>query len=415
MEAMDYVERYVDSALDALLGELPAVMLTGPRGCGKTTTAIRRASSTVRLDRPEQAAALTNAPDEVLASLEPPVLVDEWQNAPESLSAIKRAVDSGSGSNRFLVTGSVRSRLLGAGWPATGRITPIAMFGLTQGEVEGSSAGFDLPGRMFGKRDPGAGELPEAPSIVDYVAMAAAGGFPGAYRLSAPTRSAWYDGYVEQLIHHDAEQLLALRAPKALGALALAAALNTAGLPALSGLAAAGEVDHRTARAYLGLLEELRVIDRLPAWGANRLARMVKTPKLYMTDPGMAMHLSGDDAQGMLLDGGRLGRVVDTFVMAQLRPLLRLSHPGVSAFHLRDANGAREVDVVLESAAGRIVALEIKAANSATPRDARHLAWLRDQVGESFVRGLVLHTGSMTYPLGERLWAMPIASLWRGW
>lgn len=189
--------------------------------------------------------------------------------------------------------------------------------------------------------------------------------------------------------------------------------MNTAGLPALRGLAAAAEIDHSTTRAYLDLLEELRVIDRLPAWGSNRLGCLVKTPKLYMTDPGMAMHLSGDDTQGVLLDGGRLGRLLDTFVMAQLRPLLRLSHPGINASHLRDANGAREVDVVLESAASRIVGLEIKAANSATQRDARHLAWLRDQIGESFVRGVVLHTGSMTFPLGDRLWAMPISSLWR--
>lgn len=85
--------------------------------------------------------------------------------------------------------------------------------GLTQGEIEGSAAGFDLLSKLFGPAEPATAAMPNAPSLIDYVDMAAAGGFPGAYRLSAPTRSAWYDGYVEQLVHHDAGQLLALRVP----------------------------------------------------------------------------------------------------------------------------------------------------------------------------------------------------------
>jgi predicted AAA+ superfamily ATPase len=141
---------------------------------------------------------------------------------------------------------------------------------------------------------------------------------------------------------------------------------------------------------------------------------LVKSPKYYIVDSGMAAHLAGDDRAGLLRDGARLGRIIDTFVVSQLRPLLKLGAPMVSAFHLRDKNGEREVDVVLESAAGKIVGIEIKAADTVMPRDARHLAWLRDELGATFVRGIVLHTGTMTFPLGPKLWAMPIAALWRG-
>lgn len=104
---------------------------------------------------------------------------------------------------------------------------------------------------------------------------------------------------------------------------------------------------------------------------------------------------------------------IDTFVTAQLRPVLTLATPTVRAFHLRDANGQREIDLVLESASGVIVAIEIKAAGTATARDARHLAWLRDELGPAFKRGIVLHAGNMTFPLGDKLCAVPIASLWR--
>ena len=93
--------------------------------------------------------------------------------------------------------------------------------------------------------------------------------------------------------------------------------------------------------------------------------------------------------------------------------MLILGSPTVTAHHLRDGNQTREIDLVLESASGQIVGIEIKAANAVQPGDARHLAWLRDQVGSTFHRGIILHTGATTFPVGDRIWAVPIASLWR--
>ncbi|MDR1213498.1 MAG: ATP-binding protein [Propionibacteriaceae bacterium] len=409
-----YIPRSVDLILDALTQELPAIMLTGPRACGKTTTALRRASSSLRLDRPEQAASFRSAPDAVLAAQTPPVLIDEWQVVPESLAAVKRAVDEGSGAGRFLVTGSVRSRLSVDGWPATGRIVPLPMYGLTQGELEQSPAAASALDRLFGQDDPPTATLPDAPDLVDYVGLAVRGGFPDAVGLSVLARAAWYEGYVEQLVHHDVNELDTVRSPAAMAALVRAVALNTAGLPSISALAEFSHLDQRTVKSYLDLLEELRMVERLPAWGVNRLGRLVKTPKYHVVDAGMAAHLAGDDQAGLLRSGDRLGRIIDTFVMAQLRPWLRLRTPPVTAYHLRDSNGQHEVDLVLEAVSGQIVGVEVKAANTVTAHDARHLAWLRDRLGSTFVRGVVLHTGTTTFPLGPQLTAMPIAALWRG-
>jgi len=415
MAGMGYIPRLVDRTLDALTQELPAIMLVGPRGCGKTTTALRRSTSALRLDRPEQAEAFRAAPDAVLAAQAPPVLIDEWQVVPDSLAAVKRAVDSGSGGGRFILTGSVRSRLLPAGWPATGRIVPVAMYGFTQGELERALASGSALTSLFGEADPEVGALPDAPDLVGYVEMAVHGGFPDAVALSDSTRSLWYEGYVENLVHHDVSELDAVRSPQAMAELVRAVALNTAGLPSISALAEFAHLDQRTVKSYLDLLESLRIIERLPAWGMNRLGRLIKSPKYYVVDAGMAAHLAGDNRAGLLANGRRLGRIIDTFVVAQLRPLLKLGTPTISALHLRDKNGEREVDLVLESASGQIVGIEIKAANSVSAGDARHLAWLRDELESSFVRGVVLHTGPMTFPLGPKLWAVPIAKLWRGW
>ncbi|MFT4294421.1 MAG: DUF4143 domain-containing protein [Micropruina sp.] len=407
-----YLPRYIDRALDLLLAELPAVMLVGPRGCGKTTTALRRARSVLRLDRPEQAAAFRGSPDAVLATYPTPVLIDEWQSEPESMGAVKRAVDSEPGTGRFLLTGSVRARLGSTGWPGTGRVVPLPMYGLAVGELERQEQAAGFIERLFADQPFPATRLDPAPTLTDYVDHAVRGGFPDAYELSDFARSNWYDGYIDQLIRHDVPAAADVRNPTGLASLLRAVALNSAGQPELGTLAVAAGLNHRTTKVYLDLLEDLRIIERLPAWTTNRLSRMVKRQKYYIVDSGMAAHLAGDSRVGALRNGDRLGRLVDTFVAAQLRPLLRLSSPAISAFHLRDANQTREVDLLLESAAGQVVGVEIKAAEVVHPRDARHLAWLRDQLGAIFHRGVVFHTGTTTYPLDDRIWAMPVAAIW---
>ncbi|MDR1708448.1 MAG: DUF4143 domain-containing protein [Candidatus Accumulibacter sp.] len=412
-EASGHIDRHIERALGEFMAELPALILTGPRGCGKTTSALRLARSVLRLDRPEEAAALRGNPDALLAAQEKPLLIDEWQAAPEVMGALKRAVDRSGAAGQYLITGSVRSRLLPDGWPATGRVVPLAMYGLTVGELERHSHAATLISRLFGEEDPKPGAMASAPDVTQYVADALAGGFPDAVRLSERARAVWYEGYVEQLVRHDAAMLAQVRSRGGLMALLRAAALNTAGLPSLKTLAEAARVDHRTVNIYLDLLEDLRIVERIPAWSGNLSSRLVKTQKLYMVDSGMAAHLSGADRSRVLKNGALLGRIVDTFVLAQLRPLCKLAFPSVAIHHLRDANGDREADVVLESSSGQVVGIEIKAANRAEPQDARHLAWLRDKLGPAFVRGFVLHTGSMTFPLDDRLWAMPIAALWR--
>ncbi|MCL2788591.1 MAG: DUF4143 domain-containing protein [Micrococcales bacterium] len=409
----EYIPRLVDQSLDALMGELPAIMLTGPRGCGKTTTALRRAQSVIRLDQPDQAEAFRAGPDSVLRAHKPPVLIDEWQRAPESMGAIKRAVDARGGAGRFLVTGSVRASVSGAAWPATGRVVLVPMFGLTEGELEASPSSPHALDRLFGPEDPSPGTLADAPDLVDYVDRIVRGGLPDAIHLSDFSRAAWYESYVEQFVHRDIPEVTEVRPAPALADLLKAIAYNTAGTPAMASLARASSLNHRTVKSYLDLMEDLRIVESLPAWGTNRFSRMAKTPKLHIVDPGMAAHLVGDNRAGLLASASHLGRLIDTFTMAQIRPLLRLRSPKITAYHLRDANGDREIDLVLQSASGDVVALEIKATATVPPRSARHLAWLRDSLGSAFIRGMVLHTGTMTFPMGDKLWAMPIARLWR--
>ena len=105
-------------------------------------------------------------------------------------------------------------------------------------------------------------------------------------------------------------------------------------------------------------------------------------------------------------------RVIDTFVAQQLRGELEVSTTRPRLYHLRDQDGRREVDIVVELGGERVLGFEVKAAASVTPNDARHLAWLRDELGDRFVAGAVFHTGPLVFPLGERITAPPISTIW---
>jgi predicted AAA+ superfamily ATPase len=133
---------------------------------------------------------------------------------------------------------------------------------------------------------------------------------------------------------------------------------------------------------------------------------------LDLLDAGLMAAILRTDMQAILHDGKLLGRVIDTFVAQQLRGELEVSATRPRLYHLRDQDGRREVDIVAELGGERILGFEIKAGASVTAQDARHLAWLRDELGERFVAGAVFHTGPHAFPLGERITALPISAIW---
>jgi len=407
----DYIQRFLDRDLDDLLSELPAVMLVGPRAAGKSTTAARRARTVISLDEPNVAAAFSAAPDVALAAQGTPVLLDEWQEVPDVLGAVKRAVDSRQGAGRFLLTGSVRARVSGATWPGTGRVIQVPMWGLAVAEKVGSLAARRFLSDLFDGVVPARARQP-APALGDYLAEILAGGFPPTVGLGERARSAWLAGYVEELVERDVPALARVRSPRRLGLALRAVALSTAGSPSEATLAEAVGVDARTLGSYLDLLEDLKIIERVPAWYSNRLTRLVKAPKYYLTDSGLAASVIGVGAAAIMRSGDILGRLLDTFVAAQLRPLLSLDQQFLTMHHVRDRGGTHEVDIVVESRRGDVVGIEVKASGRVDQRDARHLVWLRDHLGDQFRFGVVFHTGPLAYPIGERIVALPVAAIW---
>lgn len=405
-----YRERLVDPLISRLLSELPAVFLVGPRATGKTTTAQRYAATIVRLDHDAEAAAFRADPDSALSGLAEPVLLDEWQAVPGVLGAVKRAVDAAYTPGRFIVAGSARSSLDAGTWAGTGRLVWVDMYPLTVSEQMGRHA------RPLLERIASGEELqpaPDTPDLRGYIDLALSGGFPEvALGMSEPLRRRWLRSYIRHVVERDVLDLDATRDPVRLGRYFEAYALNSAGMAEEKSINAAAGVNHETARAYHRLLSSLRVIDELPAWTSRRLTRLVKAPKRFLVDPALLAATVGASSAAVIADGDLLGRIIETFVVAQLRAEAAASELFPRLHHLRDAQGRHEIDLIAELDGRRVVAIEVKATSAPHARHARHLGWLRDRLGDRFVAGVVLHTGPRSFALADRISAVPISSLW---
>lgn len=410
-----YRPRLADDHLERLVADFPAVMITGPRATGKTTSARLHAAEVLALDQPGVAAALRVDPDAALRRAARPLLLDEWQEVPEVLGAVKRAVDADPTPGQFLLTGSVRAELTQQTWAATGRVVRMSMYGLTERELTaGAIAG---PGFLDRVAASGVDDLvlpAEVPSIDDYVDLALRSGFPEVvYRgRDARGRAVWLDSYMHDLVTRDAAAVGRLKDPAKLRRYLTAISLHSAGTPTHATLLESAGITAKTAVDYDQLLTDLYITEAVPAWTSNRLKRLVKAPKRYVIDPGLAAAAAGLDAATVLRDSDRLGRLLDAFGTAQLRAEIALRHPRPVFHHLRQEAGRREVDLVVELGAGRVVGIEFKAAAAVHSDDARHLAWLRDELGQAFVAGVVLHSGPGLYELGDRIYAVPLCCIW---
>lgn len=408
-----YTPRLVDGPLADLFSQLPAVLLVGPRAVGKTTSARRLARTVVRLDVPAEAAAFRFDADAALAALPDPVLLDEWQEVPELMGAVRRAVDEDSRPGRFLLTGSARARRGSDAWSGIGRVVNLKMYGLSVRETAGHSLGPGFLDRLATADLEAFSASTDPPDLRGYIALALRGGFPEpVLRLGGTARQAWIDTYVDQLVTRDAEALDGVRDPVLLRRYVEALCVNTAGVVEDKTLYDAAGIARMTAGAYEHLLADLFVVEALPSWSNNRLSRLVKASKRYMIDPSLVAAALRLDERAVLRDGDLLGRMIDTFVISQIRPEAEFSSLRPRLYHLRDKGGRHEIDLLAEVAGGDVLAIEIKATSAPTGNDARHLLWLRDLLGPRFLAGAVLHTGPRPFGLAERIFALPICSLW---
>ena len=410
-----YLPRLADAALQQLFADLPAVSVVGPRGCGKTTTASRLVPNIVHLDVPSVAQAFRTDPDVALRAVGEPVLLDEWQEAPEVLGAVKRAVDDGSGTGRFLLTGSVTARFATKQWPGTGRVTELRMAPMTIAELSGRTGKTMAVDRLrAGTVDAlqPADRPTAATDVAGYLDLAMRSGFPEAVATPARSRLAWLESYCDHVVDRDAQLARQGTDPTLFARFMGVMALTTATTTSDQTLLDLAGISRPTLLEYLQLLDRLYLLSTVPAWSTRSLQRLVKAPKRYIADAALVAAITGSTATEALFDSQAKGRIIETFVAAQLRAELPFAASRPQMFHLRDTNGRHEVDLLLRYPQDQIVGIEVKAAGTIATADYKHLIWLRDALGESFAGGVVLYTGAYTQQLDDRIIAASISTCW---
>ncbi|WP_075888986.1 ATP-binding protein [Actinomyces provencensis] len=415
---MEYMSRTLDLELDDLLRGAPAIAIDGPKGVGKTGTAARRARQVWLLDDPAQRERLRADFSLDTIALNGPVLFDEWQQLPQVWDSVRRAVDRGAAPGRFLLTGSATpidasGTHSGAGRILSLRMRPMGLHerGMTRPTVS-LGALLDGVGADLG----GTTDL----TVPDYVQAIMDSGFPGALGLSQRMRRSFLDSYLSRVIDRDLPDLgYEVRRPETLRRWLAAYAAASSQTTAYSRLldAATGGDGAQPAKTttivYRDHLSRLRLLDPVPGWmpANSPFTTLRQAPKHQLADPALAVRLLRLTEPGLMAPGGAgvLGHLFESLVTLGVRVMAQAADATVS--HLRTKAGGHEVDLIVESADGGVLGIEVKLAPVIEAADVRHLLWLRDRMPEKVVDLLVVTTGQAAYRRRDGVAVVPLALL----
>lgn len=420
-----YVRRVLDDELDELFPDLAAIAVEGPRGVGKSATALRRAGTVIALDDPDQLALLDADPAR-LDTLRTPVVIDEWQRLPRSWDLVRRSVDMNSAGGRFILTGSAAPRQApahsGAGRIVRLRMRPLALSerSLTDSPTVG------LGELLTGTRPAITGR--STLNLADYTHEIVASGFPGIRSLPERARVAQLDSYLARLVEVDfEEQGHRINRPATLRSWLsayAAATATTASYNTIIDAATPGESDkpaQTTTAVYRDVLTKLWLLEPLNGWipTQNQFRRLVQKPKHHLADPALAARILGVSASGLLMldsagspkqkDGLLLGQLFESLVVLCARVYAQRS--GAVCHHLRTQDGTHEIDVIVEGTDRRIVAIETKLGASVGDEDVKHLRWLSERLGTQLADAIVVTTGSEAYRRRDGIAVVPAALL----
>ncbi len=403
--------RHLGPLLQEALLDTPAVLVNGPRQSGKTTLVRQCAANLpyISLDDATQLAAVKSDPTGFVRRLDRAV-IDEIQRAPELLLALKQSIDNDRRPGRFLLTGSANVMSLPTiADSLAGRIEIHTLLPLSNAEIANRPNDF-LDRAMAQDWSCQQSDIPPLTSDA-LVTHLMAGGYPEMRNRATPRRrQAWAQSYITTLIERDIRDVARIDETTRLPQLMAILAVMSGQLLNLSQVGGQLGLSLQTAEKYIGILEKLYLVRRLPAWQRNELTRLVKTPKIHLLDAGL--HATLLRATPILIESGRsrFGPILESWVYGELLKILSLSSEPWFISHYRDKDQI-EVDFVLESPLRHLIGIEVKAAASVNSADFKGLRRLRDHCGATFLTGMVLYDGIQAVPFGENLWAIPLGYL----
>lgn len=400
---MNNLPRLVATALRDRLRAMPAVVVTGARQTGKSTLAehlVEGDRRYVSLDDMDVVHAARNDP-EALVGGSGAMTIDEVQREPDLLRAIKRAIDKRRTAGRFLITGSANLLLMHqVSESLAGRASYLTLWPMTRREQRGlGRAG--LWDELLAAPDEDWLDVIKAHDDApeDWRALARRGGFPtpAVQMKSAADRAIWFDGYVRTYLERDLQDLASISALPDFRRLMRAACLRLGQLVNQTELGRDVALPQPTVHRWLNLLETSYLVVRLPAYSVNRTKRLIKSPKIYWGDTGVALHL----AAGAEPAGPHLENLILGDLLAWRDSRLERAELG----YWRSTSG-EEVDFVVETG-GKLLPIEVKAGAQPRLSDAAHLRTFRSEYGKKVRAALLLHTGNTMEWIASDVLAVP--------
>ena len=406
-------KRYVTEPIVEALEDTPVIVLNGARQTGKSTLCQQLIddgifdAQLVTLDDLTTLSAAQGNPLGFLQGLEPHVILDEVQRAPQLFLSIKKLVDQDRQGRRFILTGSADVMTLPkVADSLAGRIETHNLWPLSQGEMLGRRSTF-LP--MLTAPDPGfRSDKIQWEELMQAVQV---GGYPEAVQRAASRRSKWFGSYLLSVLQKDIRELANIEGlvqlPTILQLIAarVGSTLNMSDISRLSG------VKNTTLQRYMALLEHVFLIVKVPAWTPNVEGQYVKSPKIYLNDTGLFGHLRGEDADSLLDNRSSAGPFLENFVTMEIIKQLSWFDQYLKPYHFSTHKGV-EVDLLLENRKKELFAIEVKSAASLREVDFRGLKRLAELAPGKFRRGIVLYSGEQVLRFGEELYAVPISNVW---
>lgn len=382
------------------LRAVPVVVLTGARQTGKSTLVqMLPGRRYVTLDDFDALEAADRDPDALLGGSQP-VTIDEIQRAPRLLLAIKRAVDRSRTPGRFLLTGSANLLLMKqVSESLAGRASYLVLRPMAQGELAGlGRTGF---WDEFLRRPPSEwlSWLTAADTTPrDWLDSAVRGGYPppALHMRTAEERRIWFEGYVRTYLERDLRQLAEVSSLADFRRLMLAVAHRNGRIINQTELARDCVLSQPTVHRWLNLLEASHLIVRLPAYAVNRTKRLIKSPKVYWNDSGLAHHLAAN---------GETGELFENLICQELLAW-RDARSSPAEIHYWRTTLGEEVDFVIESE-GRLLPIEVKATRRPTLADTRTLRVFRKEYGRKALPALLIHAGETLEWLAPDVLATP--------
>lgn len=407
-----FLPRTLSATIRRVSASFPVLLLTGPRQVGKTTLLAACAEvgrRFVTLDDLDARELASRDPALFLQRHPPPVVIDEVQHAPQLFGALKLAVDRARATGLFWLTGSQKFHLMqGLTESLAGRVAVLDLLGLSQAEIAGQAdrAAPFLPTAEWLRAARARATAPRP--LHDLYAAIWRGGFPQLALDPNTPRDVFFNSYLQTYIQRDVRNLARVGDELAFQRLVRAAAARTGQLLNYADLARDGDVDQKTAKSWLGILEAAGLIWLLPPWHSNLTKRLVKTPKLYFLDTGLCAWLTRWTSPESLEAGAMSGAILETWVVAEI--LKGYWHNGlaVNLHFYRDRDGT-EVDLLIEQD-GRLHPVEIKKTATPSQGAARGFATLVTR-GVHLGPGAVLCLRDTDLPLSADVSAIPIRYL----